>query len=309
MTQRIKTLLSVLMLAALAVPTVLAGDKADQKMQEAWAKYMQANENHEFLAKGVGCWDVETTMYEGEGKEPVKSKAMSKDKMVFDGRYLKSHFQGEINGMPFKGIGYTGYDNAAKKFVSTWMDNMGTGITTMTGDMDESGKTIVFNGEAVNPLTGKNQQFKSVMTLVDDDKQTFVMYDVEDDGTEVKTFEMVYTRKQCDGSCKDKAGCAKACKGSGHCCQAVKKSCKTEKGCDTKKSCATQKSCDTKKSCATEKKCPVTGKTGTCTATKNDAESAKKCPVTGKTGTCTRADADKKSECPHSMKTDQDGDN
>ncbi len=31
-------------------------------------------------------------------------------------------------GMPFEGMGIDGYDNLAKQYVSTWVDNMGTGI-------------------------------------------------------------------------------------------------------------------------------------------------------------------------------------
>ena len=36
--------------------------------------------------------------------------------------------------MTFKGTGIEGYDNGKKKFVGTWMDNMGTGIMMSEGD-------------------------------------------------------------------------------------------------------------------------------------------------------------------------------
>jgi hypothetical protein len=33
-------------------------------------------------------------------------------------------------GMPFEGLGYTGYDNVKKQYFGTWIDSMSTGIMT-----------------------------------------------------------------------------------------------------------------------------------------------------------------------------------
>jgi len=35
---------------------------------------------------------------------------------------------GKMKDMMFKGMGMEGYDNVKKKFVASWIDNMGTGI-------------------------------------------------------------------------------------------------------------------------------------------------------------------------------------
>ena len=35
---------------------------------------------------------------------------------------------GKMKDMQFKGMGVEGYDNVKKKFVASWIDNMGTGI-------------------------------------------------------------------------------------------------------------------------------------------------------------------------------------
>jgi hypothetical protein len=40
-----------------------------------------------------------------------------------------------------------GYDNAKKKFVSTWIDNMGTGMMTAEGEWNPSKKSIEFKGK------------------------------------------------------------------------------------------------------------------------------------------------------------------
>jgi len=54
-------------------------------------------------------------------------------------------------GMPFEGIGINGYDNLKKKFVSTWIDNMGTMIVMSTGTFDPATKTFTYMGEMDNP--------------------------------------------------------------------------------------------------------------------------------------------------------------
>ena len=48
-------------------------------------------------------------------------------------------------GQPFTGIGVTGYDNHAKKYLSTWIDSMGTGIFSMEGTASMDGETITLN--------------------------------------------------------------------------------------------------------------------------------------------------------------------
>jgi hypothetical protein len=48
---------------------------------------------------------------------------------------------GKMKNMTFKGMGIEDYDNVKKKFVGTWVDNMGTGIMMSEGDYDVATKT------------------------------------------------------------------------------------------------------------------------------------------------------------------------
>ena len=36
--------------------------------------------------------------------------------------------EGEMMGMPVKGIGITGYNNMTQEYESYWIDNLGTGM-------------------------------------------------------------------------------------------------------------------------------------------------------------------------------------
>lgn len=65
-------------------------------------------------------------------------------KMILGGRFLQQEVNGEMMGMPMNGIGITGYDNLKKKYVGFWIDNMGTGMYTMEGEMDKEGKACTY---------------------------------------------------------------------------------------------------------------------------------------------------------------------
>ena len=86
-----------------------------------------------------------------------------------------------------------GYDNAAKKYVSTWVDNMGTGIMYMEGKWNDNIKGIEFKGVTVDPMTGKDMKTRQVFLIKDDNSQVMEMY-MEDKGKEMKTMEIMLTR-------------------------------------------------------------------------------------------------------------------
>lgn len=98
-------------------------------------------------------------------------------------------------GHPYSGIGITGYDNLRKRYVSTWIDTMGTGIFMMDGTAGPDGKTITLRGQHDEP-GGGHMTHRAVWKLVDADTQTFEMYGDHGDGKEMKMMEMTYTRKR-----------------------------------------------------------------------------------------------------------------
>lgn len=151
-------------------------------------------ESHQMLAKSAGTWTGTVTMWMQPGAPPTVSQAQATNEMIMGGRYLKSTNSGNVMGMPFEGVGITGYDNVKKQFVNSWIDNMGTGIMTLTGTWDAASKSIVYTGSEPDPATGKDTPVKEVWRFVDDDNQVMEMYSVMD-GKEVKSMEIKYTRK------------------------------------------------------------------------------------------------------------------
>jgi len=164
-------------------------------MQEMMMKAAAPGPQHQWLQKMVGNWDL-TVHYQMDPSQPMaEAKSTSVITSLMDGRYIQEESTGEMMGQPFHGMGLTGYDNLTKKFVSTWVDNMGTGIMKSEGTADAAGKVITFTGSMADPITGKMMKYRAVTTVADDDHHTFEMYNPSPQGKEMMTMKIEYARK------------------------------------------------------------------------------------------------------------------
>ncbi|MGE5810386.1 MAG: DUF1579 domain-containing protein, partial [Ignavibacteria bacterium] len=140
-------------------------------------------------------WKTVTKWWMDPSAEPMVSEGTAVNEMIMGGRYLKSTHSGIMMGQPFEGIMIEGYDNTKKEFVSTWIDNMGTGIMFSAGKYDEPSQSITFEGSMVDPMTGSDVKYKQTVKIIDQNKHMMEMYDVSK-GTEIKMMEIEFTRKQ-----------------------------------------------------------------------------------------------------------------
>lgn len=128
------------------------------------------------LAAQSGNWTSDIKMWMDPSKPPMTSKSKDVYKMVLGGRYQESTHNGSMMGEPFTGVSTLAYDNAKKKFINTWIDDMGTGLMVMEGDYDAASKTLNLKGEMVDPTTGKDCKVRQVVTFVDDKNMSVEMY-------------------------------------------------------------------------------------------------------------------------------------
>lgn len=179
--------------AMLVLCVGLAFAQSDAKMK-AWLAYMTPGENHTILAKDVGSWKTEMSMYEDPNSAAVKSAGTAEISMILGGRYQQSIYKGDMGGMPFEGISIVGFDNTKKIFVNSWIDNLGTGLMVMEGKWDTPGKKITYTGKTVDPVTGKEIKVRQVLTIEDEKSQYMEMFMVEN-GKEYKSLELKMTRQ------------------------------------------------------------------------------------------------------------------
>jgi len=129
------------------------------------------------------------------GQPPMESNGTMHGEVLLGGRYVEHHWQGNFMGMPFEGRGTDAYDNVGKQYISSWIDNMGTGIWYQTGTCDDAVKVCTYSGDMWDPTTGQKTTMKSVITWMDDNNFKNEMYGKGPDGKEMKMMEITAKRK------------------------------------------------------------------------------------------------------------------
>ncbi|HEX6191706.1 MAG TPA: DUF1579 domain-containing protein [Chitinophagaceae bacterium] len=166
------------------------------KMMQAMMEYGAVGEPQKMLAKSTGNWNGQVVWWMGQNAPADTSMTTVSNKMIMGDRFLVSSYKGNMMGMPFEGTSTTGYDNAKKVYISTWIDNMSSGIMTMEGPYDAASKSIVMTGEMVSPVDGRTCKLKQVMRMVDDKTHIMEMYGPDPmTGVQYKNMQITLTKK------------------------------------------------------------------------------------------------------------------
>ena len=193
----------VVALSLLALPALpaLSQDKPKEAPamsnadMEAMMKAMSPGEHQKKLARMAGDWTFTNRAWMEPGKPPMETTGTMHAELLMGGRYVEHTWKGSFMGMPFEGRGTDAYDNIGKQYVSSWVDNMGTGIMYQTGSCDDAVKVCTYTGEVWDPMSGKKSTTKSVITWIDDNNFKNEMYGPGPDGKEAKMMEIVAKRK------------------------------------------------------------------------------------------------------------------
>jgi hypothetical protein len=173
-------------------PTAGMGGDSSATM-EAYMKLAQPGEHHKLLDRTVGHWTTHLKFWTAPGQPPIEADGTRDASWALGGRYVESVSKGQMMGQAFEGHGTDGYDNASGQYVSTWIDNMGTGILMVNGSADASGKLTV-SGDMVDPMSHKKVTYKGVTSSIDADTMLYESFAVTPDGKEFRTMEMISKR-------------------------------------------------------------------------------------------------------------------
>ena len=177
-------------LVASALLLVVPAAAQDAEEMAAWQAYMTPGEEHQQLVAGAGEWRQEMTFWMAPGGEAQQATSTSTVEPILGGRYLSEEMTGTMMGMPFEGRGTFGYDNAKDQHFMTWVDNMGTGLMVGWG-VPEGENKVAYSGTFVDPATGEDKPFRSVVTEVDANHMIMEMYVPAPDGSgEFKNMEI-----------------------------------------------------------------------------------------------------------------------
>ncbi len=174
-------------------------------MMKQMMELSKLNENHKLLSSLDGNWDysIKFWMNPDPNAKPQESKGTATRKSIMGGRYVMMDVSGKMQ-MPgedgkmkdvmFKGMGTEGYDNVKKKFVASWIDNMGTGIEFSEGSYDPATKSFTYTSE-MEPVPGIKTTIREVVKIADNNHMSLEWYENQG-GQEKKTMEINYTKKK-----------------------------------------------------------------------------------------------------------------
>ncbi len=186
-----------LMLFAVAITAMYSNLSAQSESEmKAWMEYMTPGDIHKMMARSDGEWNADISMWMAPGAPVQKSTATTINKMILGGRYQSSTHSGSFNGMPFEGISTVAYDNAKKSFISTWIDNMGTGIMILEGKWDDKTNILNTKGKQTDPMSGKEMMVRETFQIIDGNTEKLEMYMTPVGGKEFKSMEIIFTRKK-----------------------------------------------------------------------------------------------------------------
>ncbi|HEX4638087.1 MAG TPA: DUF1579 domain-containing protein [Chthoniobacterales bacterium] len=188
-----------------ATASAPSGEPNSADMMKAMMEMSKLNENHKLLSSLDGSWDyaIKFWMNPDPNAKPQESKGTATRKSIMGGRYsmmdVSGNMQmpgpdGKMKTMQFKGMGIEGYDNVKKKFVASWIDNMGTGIEFSEGSYDPASKTFTYTSE-MEPVPGMKTQVREVVKVPDNTHMMLEWYENQG-GQEKKTMEINYTKKK-----------------------------------------------------------------------------------------------------------------
>jgi Protein of unknown function (DUF1579) len=179
----------------------VSGQPSEADMMAKMMEMSKLNDNHKLLATMAGTWNYTVKMWMDPKGNPTESKGIATRKVSMDGRYLHGDYSGKfkmpgadgkMKDVEFHGMSLDGYDNAKQKFVSAWVDNMGTGIMLSEGTYDPSTKAFTFTGE-YEAMPGMKSKIREVITMADKDHHSMEYYEDRGQG-EMKSMEINYIR-------------------------------------------------------------------------------------------------------------------
>jgi hypothetical protein len=165
------------------------------EMEAKWMSYATPSTGHEALKQKLGKWKLAVSIFMAPGQPPMQWTGTSETKSIMDGRYIEDTTDGEMMGQAFHGQGLVGYDNLKKKYMLTWIDNAGTGVTTGEGTYDAAKKTWSYTTTQPDVMAGKYVKGRITERFIDNDHAVWQSFGPDADGNEFMGMEIHYTRQ------------------------------------------------------------------------------------------------------------------
>lgn len=172
-----------------------SGVRPEDLTPAEWVALSKPGASHRLLETFAGNWDVRIRFWSSPSAEPQDSYGTSTLSWILGDRFLKEDFQGDVLGDSYQGLGLMGYDAAARRFMTVWLDSLNTVIAVQQGNFSPDTSTFELHGEVYDPLLGRNKTTRSEIRILSPDQYSVTMTDMAPSGPDFKSLEIVYSRR------------------------------------------------------------------------------------------------------------------
>ena len=157
----------------------------------------EPQEEHRWLHKLVGEWDMEAESAMAPGEPPMKTTGTESVRSL-GGLWIVAEGEGE---MPGGGSGTSlmtlGYDPQKERYVGTWVGSMMTHLWVYDGSLDAGKKVLTLNSEGPGMSgDGKLAKYRDVIELKSDDHRVLTSHVQGEDGSWQSFMTAHYWRKK-----------------------------------------------------------------------------------------------------------------
>ncbi len=148
---------------------------------------------HNKVRESAGVWKVKSTFYmdPNPATPPMESEAKETIE-AFGDFWIRSVYESDFMGQPFRGQTMLGYDPEKKEYVSTWIDTMSPTFFHFRGNF--TGDKLEMKGRAFDCMSKVEANYRTTEVHKSPDERVFEMFMEMPDGNEFKMMTHVYTR-------------------------------------------------------------------------------------------------------------------
>lgn len=160
-------------------------------------KKAEPQEEHKWLHKLVGEWDMEAESAMAPGEPPMKTTGTESVRSL-GGLWILAEGEGE---MPGGGTGSSlmtlGYDPQKNRYVGTWVGSMMANLWLYEGSLDDGKKVLTLNSEGPSMEgEGKMAKYQDVIEFKSDDHRVLTSHVQGEDGSWQGFMTAHYRRKK-----------------------------------------------------------------------------------------------------------------
>lgn len=142
---RTTTVIASALVAASAIVVVPAS--AATLAEPTWKSERRGPDpEHARLTAMCGTWDVEMTFWLKPGAPGMTTKGTSTIRSLLDGLFIEEKIDGQLNGMPFTTLSWTGFNTSSHEYEATRIASTNTSRITENGAWDQQAGRFELKG-------------------------------------------------------------------------------------------------------------------------------------------------------------------